>query len=887
MFVNFATCKAILTNYYKFSIMKRLISFLLAVIPLCIGVNAQLMPDFQFSVSANQLAPRATAQGVVSPDTVNLSTIVGVPVSGVITITNTGTVPIDYLTSFSSMTTFFTLTDNIGEIPPAPGNNVGEIIVTYLPTAAGKHHANYTIRIGDVFHRVSLDGVARDAKRGDADGDDEVTINDVAVIIDYLLENNEGSIFVLDGANADNDAQISINDAAVIIDYLLYGTWPESEGPDTSLNETFTVNGVTFTMVGVQGGTFTMGGTPEQGDGTDEDEYPTHEVTLSSFSIGETPVTQELWLAVMGSNPSEFSSANGYTENLNKPVDSTPWNDCQEFIIRLNELTGRVFRLPTEAEWEFAARGGIKSKGFKFAGSNSLGLVGWYAYNMQSTTPGSEGYGTQPVKTKLPNELGIYDMSGNVREWCQDFYGYYSAEPQTNPYNSTGAKRNLRGGTWSGVERYSRVSYRTSALPTAAERFNGMRLALDAPDAVSLSVAPDGLSIELEEERFVDILHGSGNYTYTVEDGQEHVSCRLFNNQLYVTGMSCGCATITIKDNVRLQETSIEVQVTPSLSQRSLTLMVDEQTTIDISNGSGSYSIEGCEDIVQCQINNHQIIVQGINIGSGTVTVKDRITQTKTTFQVDVFRAVADETFTVNGVSFTMKAVPGGTFTMGQPAEGQAYYGNSKPVHDVKLSSYQVCETEVTQALWVAVMGTNPSRFSSAYGYTENLNKPVERVNWEDCQEFISRLNALTGKSFRLPTEAEWEYAARGGRYSENYKYSGSNVRDEVAWYKGNIPSTSSGSNGYGTQPVKTKLPNELGVYDMSGNVEEWCQDWYGDYQGRAQINPTGPETGTRRVVRGGGWSVTAGFDYELVIIVRKGYEPSSTSDSRGLRLVL
>ena len=184
-------------------------------------------------------------------------------------------------------------------------------------------------------------------------------------------------------------------------------------------------------------------------------------------------------------------------------------------------------------------------------------------------------------------------------------------------------------------------------------------------------------------------------------------------------------------------------------------------------------------------------------------------------------------------------------------------------------------------------MGENPSYFTSAQGYTENLDKPVERVNWDDCQEFISRLNALTGRNFRLPTEAQWEFAARGGRFGEGYTYSGSNERDEVAWYMGTIPSTSAGTDGYGTQPVKTKLPNELGLYDMCGNVWEWCQDWYGDYLGRDQIDPIGPETGTSRVTRGGCWSTSSSYTSDLVTINRKGAGPTVAYNNRGLRLAL
>ena len=122
----------------------------------------------------------------------------------------------------------------------------------------------------------------------------------------------------------------------------------------------------------------------------------------------------------------------------------------------------------------------------------------------------------------------------------------------------------------------------------------------------------------------------------------------------------------------------------------------------------------------------------------------------------------------------------------------------------------------------------------------------MEQVSWEDCQTFITKLNQMTGKNFRLPSEAEWEYAARGGKKSQGYKYAGSNNVADVAWYDGN--------SGMGTHPVATKAPNELGLYDMSGNVWEWCQDWYGSYSSNAQTNPNGPDSGDNRVSRGGGW---------------------------------
>ena len=220
--------------------------------------------------------------------------------------------------------------------------------------------------------------------------------------------------------------------------------------------------------------------------------------------------------------------------------------------------------------------------------------------------------------------------------------------------------------------------------------------------------------------------------------------------------------------------------------------------------------------------------------------------------------------YTVNGVSFKMIAVKGGTFQMGSD-DG---YEWEKPVHQVTLSDYYIGETEVTQELWNAVMGSNPSYF---YG---NMQRPVETVSWNDCQTFISRLNELTGETFRLPTEAQWEYAARGGNKSKGYTYSGSDAEDDVAWYWYNSDRM--------THPVKTKAPNELGIYDMSGNVWEWCSDWYGDYSSAAQTDPTGPATGYYRVGRGGSWDNDATY---CRVAFRGNSTPTNRFSHLGLRL--
>lgn len=223
------------------------------------------------------------------------------------------------------------------------------------------------------------------------------------------------------------------------------------------------------------------------------------------------------------------------------------------------------------------------------------------------------------------------------------------------------------------------------------------------------------------------------------------------------------------------------------------------------------------------------------------------------------------KTITVNGVSFNMVLVEKGTFMMG----GTEYSGE-KPIHSVSLTkSYYIGETEVTQELYQAVMGSNPS-------YYLGTQRPVECVSWNDCQTFITKLNSLTGLTFRLPTEAEWEFAARGGNLSKGYLYSGSSTIGDVAWYLGNSENV--------THEIKNKKTNELGLYDMSGNVWEWCQDRYGNYSADSQIDPKGSYSGKNRVLRGGCWCYDA---MACRVVDRIGYAPSTVANNGGFRLAL
>ena len=224
----------------------------------------------------------------------------------------------------------------------------------------------------------------------------------------------------------------------------------------------------------------------------------------------------------------------------------------------------------------------------------------------------------------------------------------------------------------------------------------------------------------------------------------------------------------------------------------------------------------------------------------------------------------------LNKLIHNMVYVSGGTFIMGATSEqGSEAYDDEKPKHSVTLSSFYLCKYEVTQALWRVVMGENPSNF-------KGNNLPVEMVSWDNCQTFISRLNNLTGKKFRLPSEAEWEYAARGGNRSRSYKYSGSNGLSDVAWYIDN--------SGSKTHPVGSKSPNELGLYDMSGNVSEWCSDWKGTYSSSSQTNPTGPFSGEYHVNRGGSWRGGVGLCRSSC---RYSNSPDDRNGSLGLRLAL
>ena len=398
----------------------------------------------------------------------------------------------------------------------------------------------------------------------------------------------------------------------------------------------------------------------------------------------------------------------------------------------------------------------------------------------------------------------------------------------------------------------------------------------------------DPLNLKARQKTGINIISGSGSYTVKSDD--ESVATADISDWVSletgkkgkcvnVNAVGVGLTTITVTDVQSLQQVSIKVTVTQNvdllkLSIYSLDLKVGETGDVVITSNSGAQYLVATNDasVATFSLDKTTNTIKVLAVGAGTcnVTVNDSETGETAEVEVTVTQVTQEstetkQTFTVNGISFTMIKVDGGTFMMGSD-DGDS---NGKPVHQVTLSDYSIGETEVTQALWVAVMGNNPSEFKTS------MQLPVESVEWADCQEFITKLNALTGQTFRLPTEAEWEFAARGGNYSNGFKYSGSNNVDEVAWHEKNSTST---------HEVAQKIPNEIGLYDMSGNVSEWCQDWKGDYSSSPFTNPTGPAEGTFRIERGGGWCY---YPYAICCTTTyRGYSyPIACNSALGLRL--
>ena len=352
-----------------------------------------------------------------------------------------------------------------------------------------------------------------------------------------------------------------------------------------------------------------------------------------------------------------------------------------------------------------------------------------------------------------------------------------------------------------------------------------------------LEVRKDGYrsqqkTIQLAQQQKLDVAFDA----LSAIQGNLSVNFKPFGSDVYVDGVKVGQSP-RVFNGVLVGNHNVEIRKSGYATSRQ---------TVTISEGQTA-SISGSLTSSASSSNSNTLSSSGSSLSGNALTIPVK-----------------------NGINIEMVKVEAGSFDMGATPEMENPDASEKPVHRVTLTNnYNIGKYEVTQALWQTVMGNNPSYFKG-----EDL--PVEQVSWNDCQDFISKLNAMTGKKFRLPSEAEWEYAARGGKKSRGYQYSGSNTLGDVAWNDGN--------SGSKTHAVGTKQPNELGIYDMTGNVWEWCQDWYGSYSSSPQTNPTGAVSGSGRVYHGGSW-VSSARD------CRSSYRGLSTPGARsfilGLRLVL
>lgn len=555
-------------------------------------------------------------------------------------------------------------------------------------------------------------------------------------------------------------------------------SFPEAQAEDPSATwktgeaVVYTYDGEIFEMMPCPAGRFTMGSPrSERGRNINENE---HVVTISKpFLLGKYEVTQRQWKAVMGNNPSHFKERERYSYPDGLPVERVSWDDAKQFCEKMNKRhaeklpRGYRFDLPTEAQWEYACRAGkttALNNGQNLTDrENCPNLNGWYSGNSNGKT--------QLVGRRGENAWGLYDMHGNVWEWCRDRYADYDLKATFDPTGPTEGSmtRVRRGGSWNKNARHCRSAYRYYDVTDRRSSEIGFRLAL-VPFQTE------------EEQRKAEERHKA---------------------------LSSGDFVVDLPGNIKLAMVNIKA----------------------------------------------------------------------------------------------------GSLEPGSPAGEKAGDSNEIP-HQVTLTQdFHIGKTEVTLEQWIAVMGRNPSNDPAEKSVSRNgatslrrrriaqkrpeatnvdppkgkgKDHPIDRVSWYEAMEFCKELNRMgkapAGMKFTLPTEAQWEYAARGGNKSKGYRYSGSDNIDEVAWYGDNADR--------GTHPVGEKKPNELGIYDMSGNVWEWCLDNGNSDGGKAvpeftRRNDTGSSS---RVFRGGGWNNLSGACRSEN---RDNSAPRNRFDNLGFRIVL
>jgi formylglycine-generating enzyme required for sulfatase activity len=586
-------------------------------------------------------------------------------------------------------------------------------------------------------------------------------------------------------------------------------------------------------------GEFMMGSPPsEKGRESREDQT---KVTLSKgFWISQTEVTQSQWSAVMGSNPMDGIGPYGQphpecNKGPNLPIVGVSWEDAQRFMEKVNATLGSEdggkMSLPTEAQYEYAARAG--ETGMYPGGS--LDEVAWYE--------GSSGGYMKPVGTKKANAWGLHDMNGSVWEWVQDCY-YVELPGGTDPIaKEIGFDRVIRGGCWFKEATRCRLATRSYRDRTASQCFT-----------IGFRIVRNGWPVEISKSAIDPEINGQ-NVTKVSYQGAAH------EKSFEQTGPKRWMSEGTVYTEVKRNEWHVHLkQADPE----------DARVQIDLSEKKIHFRGQGPKEVLPILSASKQL----------SAAAEAAIEQARLS-SAESSRAKAD-----NGITNTigMKLVPiaKGKFQMGSWVQKEDFQFK-EPRNEVTLTrDYYLGVFEVTQGQYLKVMGNNPSHFQGDRAKEgDSTNLPVEKVTWDEAVEFCKKLSALpeekaAGRVYRLPTEAEWEYACRAGSNAP-FSFGGLELSDDYGWFNSN-------SQGQ-THPVGKKDPNAWGLYDMHGNVMEWCSDWAGDYPEGAVSDPTGPKDGQSRMLRGGAWlpfemsGMSGCRDFK--------FPPNTRSDYVGFRVAL
>jgi formylglycine-generating enzyme required for sulfatase activity len=720
------------------------------------------------------------------------------------------------------------------------------------------------------------------------------------------------------------------------------------------LREAPSHNSIGMAMKRLPAGTFTMGMAGEPS-------AKPHKVILTkAFYIGVYPVTNAQWKRVMGWGWGEWKDAEG-------PVEGVNWDDANEFCRRLSKLpeeraAGRLYRLPTEAEWEYACRAGTTAD---YSFGDDLSRLGDYAWFQKNS-----GSKTHPVGRKKPNPWGLYDIHGNVWEWCGDLCSAWHGEDgriaETDPQRpSEGSLRGVRGGSWRDSARDCRSGHRSWHDVTHRSNRLGFRIAfvldenVERKNAVgnvvnTFSTAYQRLAgqiASLVRHRKNEILFDAKAHTTACDyraaiQSLDSVPAPLRDHEVETLLKACddrkkesNSLIATIAE--RIQTKSLDgllhlvnravalrsdrkdlAKLQSQLAERCDARLSRARAALDAGDAKAAataFANAANEDFGPDQQELISRVRRAVDLEDQIVTlVKDAKSDGRVTPQeameivtageqylslnpknqrvadlVTQSRKVAAGLLRVrNSIGIELKLIPSGTFTMGQKG-GET---NETP-HKVTLTKpYYMGVYPVTNAQWKRVMGNVPSEWKDA-------DRPVERVSWNDVVEFCRKLSALpeeqnAGRVYRLPTEAEWECACRAGTTTP-YSF-GELEEGEFCWDgeddDGNaIGGTEKTSNffDYGwceensekcTRPAGMKKPNPWGLFDMHGNVREWCYDWYDDYRNSAVTDPQGPSNGSMKVIRGGSWNNAAG---RCGSVSRFAVDPSVRHNEVGFRLAL